>query len=83
MTLDWPDEASRLLKAELKRSGVTYKELVARLAEVGVNETEVSVRSKLKRGTFQFAFVMQCAYALKLEVLRLDLSYREPRKGAS
>ena len=74
MTLDWSVEASRLLKAELKRSGVTYRELVDRLAEVGVAETEVSVRSKLKRGTFQFAFVVQCAYVLKVDTLRLDLS---------
>ena len=39
--------AANLLKAELKRKGVTYSQLVARLAEVGVLEKEVNRPDKL------------------------------------
>ena len=35
---DWEMKAANLLKAELKRKGVTYAQLVERLAEIGVDE---------------------------------------------
>lgn len=41
-----------MLKAELKRRNVSYVELVEKLAEIGVNESEPNVRNKLSRGKF-------------------------------
>ena len=38
---EWADKARRFLKAELKRADVSYKELVKRLREHGIEETEV------------------------------------------
>lgn len=61
---DWNTAASRLLKSELAREGLTHARLAARLQGLGLKETEASVKSKLHRGTFSAAFLMQCLVAL-------------------
>ena len=61
---DWEARAANLLKAELKRRGVTYAQLVDRLAAIGVNEKEVNIRNKLSRGKFTAAFMLQCLAAI-------------------
>lgn len=60
-----------LLKAELKRKGVTYAQLVDKLAEIGVDEKEVNVRNKLSRGKFTAAYLLQCLTAIGSDTLRL------------
>ena len=47
---DWELMAANILKAELKRKGVTYAQLVDKLGEIGVHDKEVNVRNKLSRG---------------------------------
>jgi hypothetical protein len=64
--------AANLLKAELKRKGVTYAQLVEKLAEIGVDEKEVNVRNKLSRGKFTAAFLLQCLTAIGSRQLLLD-----------
>jgi hypothetical protein len=67
------ERASRFLKAELKRANVTYEELAKRLKEHGLpEETENSIKSKLKRGTFAATFLLACLAALELEGVRLE-----------
>lgn len=68
---DWEARAANILKAELKRAGVTYVQLVDRLAAIGVDEKEVNVRNKLSRGKFSAAFLLQCLSAIGVESLRL------------
>lgn len=62
---DWEAKASNLLKAELKRQGVTY----AQLAEL-IGDKEANVRNKLSRGKFSAAFFLQALYAIGLTDLR-------------
>ena len=69
---EWESKAANLLKAELKRKGVTYSQLVEKLAVIGVDEKEVNVRNKLARGKFTAAFLLQCMTALETERLHLD-----------
>jgi hypothetical protein len=69
---DWELKAANLLKAELKRKGVTYAQLVEKLAEIGVDEKEVNVRNKLSRGKFTAAFLLQCLAAIDTPTLHLD-----------
>ena len=64
-------KAARLLKAELKREGVTYKELVEKLDAIGVQEKEVNIRNKLARGKFSAAFLFYCLEAIGVNELRL------------
>ncbi|MGO4910576.1 DUF6471 domain-containing protein [Pseudorhodobacter sp. W20_MBD10_FR17] len=61
---DWETKAANLLKAELKRKGVTYAQLVEKLKVIGVIEKEVNVRNKLSRGKFSAAFLLQCLEAI-------------------
>ena len=68
---DWELMAANLLKAELKRKGVTYAQLVEKLAAMGIDEKEVNVRNKLSRGKFTAAFFLQCLNAIGISDLRL------------
>lgn len=69
---DWEAKASGILKAELKRKGVTYAQLVERLADIGISEKEVNVANKLSRGKFSAAFLFQCLTAIGTGTLHLD-----------
>ena len=66
------ERASRFLKVELKRAGVTYEELAERLKKLGLEETRDSVAAKLKRGTFAATFLLACLAALELDGVRLE-----------
>lgn len=68
---DWEAKVANLLKAELKRKGVTYAQLVEKLAEIGVDEKEVNIRNKLARGKFSASFMVQCLEAIGTATLRL------------
>jgi urease accessory protein UreF len=65
-------KASRFLKVEMKRAGVTYAELARRLKDHGLEETEASITSKLARGTFAATFLLAVLAALELEGLSLE-----------
>ncbi len=64
MNLDWNEKAKRLLKSELVRRGLTTNDLVNLLDRIGVKETKTSIDSKICRGTFKAAFLIQCLNAI-------------------
>jgi len=55
-----------------KRRNVSYRDLVEKLAELGVSETEQNIRTKISRGGFSAAFLIQCLDAIGSRDLRLD-----------
>jgi hypothetical protein len=59
----WQNHAKSLLKAELKRKSVTYKDLANRLTASGTYESEVNLANKISRGGFSAAFLLQCLNA--------------------
>ena len=63
---DWEAKAANILKAELKRQGVTY----AQLAEM-IGDKEPNVRNKLSRGKFSAAYMLQCLSAVAVSELRI------------
>lgn len=65
-------KAKNLLKGELKRRGLTYGQLVEKLAAIGVTETERNLNNKISRGGFTAAFFIQCLSAVGCSTLRLD-----------
>ncbi|MEN5053532.1 MULTISPECIES: DUF6471 domain-containing protein [Brevundimonas] len=73
----WRDLAKGMLKAELKRQNLTYAELSDRLAALGVDESEASIRNKISRGSFSFVFALQATKAIGLDLIafRPDVSY--------
>lgn len=68
---EWEYQAKGLLKAELKRRNVSYAELIEKLAEIGVDESEPNVRNKLSRGKFTFVFLLQCLSAIGTKTLHV------------
>ena len=66
-------KASRFIKAELKRAGLTYSQLAEKLKEHGLSaETEASIKAKLRRGTFAATFLLATLAALEMEGFRLE-----------
>lgn len=63
---EWEAKAANLLRAELKRKGVTY----AQLAEI-IDDKEANVRNKLSRGKFSAAFLFQSLDAIGCQYLNL------------
>jgi Domain of unknown function (DUF6471) len=60
----WHKDAANFLKAELARSGIGYEALCERLKAIGVDESYKGVANKINRGSFSFAFFMQCMKAI-------------------
>lgn len=61
-----------ILKAELKRRGVTYAQLAEKLAAMGIEEAEPNIRNKLARGKFSAAFFVECLTAVGATSVRLE-----------
>src|SRR4051794_9435596 len=68
---EWAEDAKRLLRAEMTRRGVTYDDLTARLAALGVNDSAVNIRNKVARGKFSAVFLLQCLAAIGARNLRV------------
>lgn len=79
---DWSEKAKRLLKSELVRRGVNSDDLVDLLHNIGVEETKASVDSKISRGTFSAAFLIQCLNAIGVKTfvpeVEADMVLSEP-----
>lgn len=69
---EWETKVKGLLKGELKRRGVTYQQLVEKLAAIGVVDSEPNIRNKLARGKFTAVFLIQCLEAIGASSLRLS-----------
>lgn len=69
---DWAERAKGLLKAELKRRNVGYRELADKLTEMGIAETERNIANKISRGGFTAAFLLQCLAAIGCQNLRIE-----------
>lgn len=70
--IDWTARAKNLLKSELKRRGVSYRELAEKLTAMGIPESERNIANKISRGGFTGAFLLQCLAAVGAQTIRLD-----------
>ena|ERR1700730_4300758 len=68
---EWAEWAQRFVKAELKRADFTYEELAAKLREMGLQETKISIASKLSRAGFSASFFLAVMKAIGRENLNL------------
>ena len=68
------------IAAQLQRGialGTVYedgnrRQLVEKLAEMGINETETNINNKISRGGFTAVFFVQCLIAIGCANLRLE-----------
>jgi hypothetical protein len=69
---DWALKIKGILKAELKRRHVSYKELADKLAELGVKDSEANIKNKISRGGFTAVFFVQCLTAIGCHTVHLE-----------
>lgn len=70
---NWNDQAKGILKSQLARKNIKYHDLARRLNAIGIEENQNTIATKLSRGTFSFAFFLQCMYVLRINTIELDL----------
>jgi len=68
---EWTLKAKNILKAELKRKGVGYRELSEKLTDMGTEIGEQGVANKISRGGFSASFMVQCFEAIGEREIRL------------
>ena len=69
---EWADRVKGMLKAELKRRNISYRQLAERLEEMGVHDSERNINNKVSRGGFTAVFFVQCLVAIGCINLRLE-----------
>lgn len=67
----WYEQAMWLIKDEIRRQRITYLELSSRMAEIGIEVSESNIATKLNRGKFSAAFMLQCFQAMGVKIIRL------------
>jgi Domain of unknown function (DUF6471) len=67
----WGDTAATILRTEMTKRRLTYADLVAQLAKLGIEENERNLRNKVMRGTFSAGFFLMCLTALRVDTLQL------------
>ena len=70
-TRDWQAQAKGIIRGELKRRNLSYKDLTDRLEQIGVKETEKNVVNKIARGGFTAVFFLQCMEAIGVHNIHL------------
>ena len=68
---EWQSRAKNLLKAELKRRGVSYAQLAEKLDTIGVEDSERNIANKISRGGFTAVFLLQVMEAIGTKEIRL------------
>ena len=69
---EYEDRAANLLKAEIKRKGLTYAQVIERMEANGISENERNLRNKLSRGKFTAAYFLQVLEAVGVFEMRLE-----------
>ena len=68
---EWQDRVKGLLKGELKKRNLGYRDLSEKLAAIGVHDSERNISNKLSRGSFTAVFLIQCLDAIECKTLHL------------
>lgn len=72
LTQQFEEKAKNLLKSEIKRRGIGYRELAEKLTALGASETERNLANKISRGGFTAAFFIECLSVIGCTTLRLE-----------
>jgi hypothetical protein len=69
---EWQTRVKGILKAELTRRQLSYRDLAQRLEVMGVKENERNISNKISRGTFTAVFFFQCMEAIGVRTIHLN-----------
>jgi hypothetical protein len=70
--MDWKATAKNIIKAEIKRKGLTYDDVREKLAAIGVQKTSFNINATINKGGFSFVFFLQIMQAIDTKTIRLD-----------
>lgn len=68
----WARWAVTIIKVEMKRRRLSYRDLAEKLSATGVHSTERNVTNKINRGTFTAAFFLQCLSVIGCKSIRFE-----------
>lgn len=71
-TRDWQAQAKEIIRGELKRRNLSYKDLADRLAAIGVKDTDRNIANKIARGGFSAVLFLQCMEAIGVHAIHLN-----------
>lgn len=69
---EWTDQVKQLVRAEITRRGIGYRELAEKLAAIGVHDTERNISNKIVRGGFSAVWFVQVMAAIGAKTIHLD-----------
>lgn len=69
--IDYSEVAKNVLKAELRRKGLTYADLAQLLTDAGHPENDRNLNNKIARGGFSAAFLMQCLVVIGAKAVQI------------
>ncbi len=69
--IDYAEVAKNVLKAELKRKGLSYADLAQLLTDAGHPENDKNINNKIARGGFSAAFLMQCLDVIGAKAIQI------------
>lgn len=67
----WDEEAKNLIKEQMARRSISYKELSRMLEELNIVESSDQINRKINRKRFSAAFLIACLRAMGVETMRL------------
>ena len=67
----WEDRAHELLRVEMKRRKIGYKELSRLLTPYGVEESPGQLNRKVNRKRFSAAFLFACLAAMEVTIIQV------------
>lgn len=71
----WYSRATKVLKGEMLRLGVSTAELQSKLQKIGINYEQDALSKKIHRGGFSFAFLLQCMRAMDVAEINLYMTF--------
>ena len=71
-TADWKNEAKLIVRAEMKRRGLSYADLAQRMGALGLAVNERTVENKIATGAFSAVFFLQVMAAIGVKNLQID-----------
>lgn len=69
--IDYAEVAKNILKAELRRKGLSYADLAQLLTDSGHPENDKNLNNKIARGAFSAAFLMQCLDVIGAKAIQI------------
>lgn len=68
-------KARQFIKSELAKRDINYVKLAKLMNEKGYTENPDTIRTKVHRGTFSFAFILEICDSLDIDIIFNDKSH--------